>query len=306
MIADGKPPKFEVLDEQHVRYTWDQPNPRFLPQLAGPRRSRHLSPGALPQKVPRPLRRQGEAGGRGARTEAEILGGPSQSPRRHEGADNPDLPVLMPWRVTNPRAGNALHLRAQSLLPPGRHGGAATSLCRPRSSWTSRPAAFSRRRPMRARSISCSAACRMGDIPVLKEGEKAQGYRTLLWPYARGIRTRALSQPQCDDPVWRALNRDVRYRRALSLGIDRKTLNNALLFGLGIEGNNTIMAREPAFATGAAHDECRLRSRRGLAPARRDRADQAQRRRHPPAARRPRTGDHRRDRWRKLASSSTG
>jgi peptide/nickel transport system substrate-binding protein len=49
------------------------------------------------------------------------------------------------------------------------------------------------------------------------------------------------------DPVWRQLNRDVRFRRALSLGIDRKTLNNALLFGLGIEGNNTIVAESPLF-----------------------------------------------------------
>ena len=45
--------------------------------------------------------------------------------------------------------------------------------------------------------------------------------------------------------MWRALNRDVRFRRALSLGIDRKTLNNALLFGLGKEGNNTIMEESP-------------------------------------------------------------
>ena len=36
----------------------------------------------------------------------------------------------------------------------------------------------------------------MSDIPILKEGEKAKGYRTLLWPYARGIRARALPQPQ--------------------------------------------------------------------------------------------------------------
>jgi peptide/nickel transport system substrate-binding protein len=34
----------------------------------------------------------------------------------------------------------------------------------------------------------------------------------------------------------------------LSLGIDRKTLNNALLFGLGTEGNNTVMAQSPLFS----------------------------------------------------------
>src|SRR4029450_65955 len=36
MLVDGAPPRFEVLDERTVRYTWDKPNPRFLPNLAGP------------------------------------------------------------------------------------------------------------------------------------------------------------------------------------------------------------------------------------------------------------------------------
>ena len=31
LIVDGEPPKFEVLDEVTVRYTWDAPNPAFLP-----------------------------------------------------------------------------------------------------------------------------------------------------------------------------------------------------------------------------------------------------------------------------------
>ena len=32
-------PKFEVLNETTVRYTWDEPNPHFLPALAAPSRS---------------------------------------------------------------------------------------------------------------------------------------------------------------------------------------------------------------------------------------------------------------------------
>jgi peptide/nickel transport system substrate-binding protein len=36
MLAGGEGPKFEVLDETTVRYTWAQPNPLFLSALAGP------------------------------------------------------------------------------------------------------------------------------------------------------------------------------------------------------------------------------------------------------------------------------
>jgi peptide/nickel transport system substrate-binding protein len=88
----------------------------------------------------------------------------------------------------------------------------------------------------------------MHDIPILKEGEKAQGYKTLLWRYARGTELALYPNLNTVDPVWRALNRDVRFRRALSLGIDRRTLNNALLFGLGTEGNNTVITESPLYS----------------------------------------------------------
>ena len=146
----------------------------------------------------------------------------------------------------------------------------------------------------------------MGDIPILKEGEKAKDYRMLLWPNARGSEIALYPNLTVNDPVWRALNRDVRFRRALSLGIDRRTLNNALLFGLGIEGNNTDHGREPAVRAGDAHPVRGLRPDGGRPPPRRDRPDEAQRRRHPAPARRARTGDHRRDGRRDATSSSTG
>jgi peptide/nickel transport system substrate-binding protein len=87
----------------------------------------------------------------------------------------------------------------------------------------------------------------MSDVPILKEGERAKGYKTLLWSSARGSELALYPNLNAADPVWRNLNRDVRFRRALSLGIDRKTLNKSLLFGLGTEGNNTVMAESPLF-----------------------------------------------------------
>src|SRR3954470_24781391 len=35
LMVDGEAPKFEVLSETSVRYTWAKPNPHFLPRLAG-------------------------------------------------------------------------------------------------------------------------------------------------------------------------------------------------------------------------------------------------------------------------------
>ena len=36
-MVEGKLPRFEVVDERNVRYSWDKPNPLFLPALARPR-----------------------------------------------------------------------------------------------------------------------------------------------------------------------------------------------------------------------------------------------------------------------------
>ena len=47
--------------------------------------------------------------------------------------------------------------------------------------------------------------------------------------------------------MWRALLRDVRFRRALSLAIDRSLVNQVLYFGLAIESNNTVLPQSPLF-----------------------------------------------------------
>src|SRR5215831_3302050 len=36
LLVQGEPPRFEILDETTVRYSWARPNPLFLPNLSGP------------------------------------------------------------------------------------------------------------------------------------------------------------------------------------------------------------------------------------------------------------------------------
>lgn len=86
------------------------------------------------------------------------------------------------------------------------------------------------------------------DVAILKKGEKEGGnYRTLLW--ANGTASQIAIYPNLNfaDPVWREIMRDVRFRRALSLGIDRRMINRALYFGLADEGGMTALARSPLY-----------------------------------------------------------
>jgi peptide/nickel transport system substrate-binding protein len=50
-----------------------------------------------------------------------------------------------------------------------------------------------------------------------------------------------------EDPVWRTLMRDVRFRRALSMGINRHEINEVVYFGLAKESANTVLQRSPLF-----------------------------------------------------------
>tara|TARA_R110002049_G_scaffold307712_2_gene509117 strand:- start:90568 stop:92469 length:1902 start_codon:yes stop_codon:yes gene_type:complete len=86
------------------------------------------------------------------------------------------------------------------------------------------------------------------DVSILKKGELDGGnYRTLLW--ANGAASQIAIYPNLNfaDPVWRAVIRDVRFRRALSLGIDRRMINRALYFGLAREGGMTALSSSPLY-----------------------------------------------------------
>lgn len=86
------------------------------------------------------------------------------------------------------------------------------------------------------------------DVSILKKGEvDGAPYRTLLW--ANGAASQIAIYPNLNfaDPIWREIMRDVRFRRALSMGIDRRMINRALYFGLGKEGGMTALAKSPFF-----------------------------------------------------------
>ena len=246
MLVDGTPPKFEVLDPATVRFTWEKPNPRFLPQLAAARDPFIYRPAHYLKQF---HAKYADPGKLAEAARAQKLKSWAALHNRMDEmfeASNPDQPTLQAWRVLNRApatrfvfernpyyhrvdgAGQQLPYIDQIILDvsaPGLMAGKANA----------------------GEADILYRGLTMGDVPILKEGEKAKGYKTLLWPNARGSEIALFPNLTVTDPVWRTLNRDVRFRRALSLGIDRKTLNSALLFGLGVEGNNTVLQASELF-----------------------------------------------------------
>lgn len=247
MLVDGKLPRFEVLDERTVRYTWERPNPRFLPQLAGA-----LDPGIY--RASNYLKQfHAKYADKEALEEKAKKHKLKSWAALHNRLDdmkeqtNPDLPTLQPWRITNTAPASRFVFERNPYYHRVDDQGQQLPYVDRIIMDVSASGLFAAKAnagevDLLFRGLS------MNDVPILKEGEKAKGYRTLLWPYARGTELALYPNLNTIDPVWRKLNRDVRFRKALSLGIDRRTLNNALLFGLGVEGNNTIVSESPLFS----------------------------------------------------------
>jgi peptide/nickel transport system substrate-binding protein len=92
------------------------------------------------------------------------------------------------------------------------------------------------------------------DISILKKGEVDGGkYKVFLW--ANGAASQIAIYPNLNfaDPVWRDVMRDVRFRRALSLGVDRRMINRALYFGLAKEGGMTALSQSPLYNEADLH-----------------------------------------------------
>ncbi|MDJ1159457.1 ABC transporter substrate-binding protein [Chelatococcus sp. SYSU_G07232] len=239
LIVDGERPRFDVLDEFTVRYSWSKPNPRFLPMLAAPRdpfiyrpahymkafHAKYTDPASLAQAAAR----------------AKLKSWAALHNRLDDMFENsnPDLPTLQAWKVMNAAPASRFVFERN----PYYHRVDAAGQQLPYIDRIVIDVASGGLMAAKANAGEVDFLARgltMADIPVLKEGERAKGYKTMLWPIARGSEVALYPNLTVTDPVWRKLNRDVRFRRALSLGIDRRTINNALFFGLGMEGNNTV------------------------------------------------------------------
>lgn len=246
MIVDGEAPKFEVLDEITVRYSWSKPNPFFLTALAQ----------AAPLFIYRPAYYLKQFHVKYANP-AELAKRVKKARMRNWAplhnrvdnmykANNPDLPTLQPWRIiTRPPSNRFVAERNPFFHRIDTAGRQLPYIDRvmlfPTNSKLVPAKASAGETDLQARNLSFK------DFTFLKQNEKRSNYTTYLWRTARGSQLALYPNLNARDPVWRALLRDVRFRRALSLGIDREAINQSLFFGLALEGNNTVLPESPLY-----------------------------------------------------------
>jgi len=68
-----------------------------------------------------------------------------------------------------------------------------------------------------------------------------------LWEMGIGSQMAIYPNLNATDDTWRAIMQDVRFRRALSLAIDREEINQVIYFGLVSPSANTVLRQSPLY-----------------------------------------------------------
>ena len=246
LLPNGEKPKFEVLDESTVRFSWSRPNPLFLPALAradplfiyGP--SHYLKQFhkkyADKEKLDALVKQASARNWAALHVKMDVM-------YRN---DNPDLPSLEPWVLkTKPPSDRIVFERNPYYY---RVDGAGHQL--PYLDRVVYAIASSKIIPAKAGAGESDLQARylsFDDYTFLKAGEATGGYKVRLWRTGPGSQLALYPNLNVEDPVWRGLMRDVRFRRALSLATNRHEINQVIFFGLAIEGQNTVLPESPLY-----------------------------------------------------------
>ena len=244
LLVDGEPPRFTVIDQTTIRYEWSKPNPRLLPAIAGP----------LPLTLYRPAHYLRQFHERYADPDklAAMIEKRKQSSwaalhnRMDTATDfsNPDFPTLQPWRLlTAPPAVRFLVERNPYYHRIDLNGRQLPYLDQMAIDIVDGKLIAARAGTgdalLQARGLDFT------DYTFLKAGEKRSDYKVSLWRTGRGAHLALYPNLNARDPGWRTLFRDARFRRALSMGVDRHEIDAVLYYGLTIGGGNSVLDESP-------------------------------------------------------------
>ncbi len=246
MIVDGKPPVVTVLDETRIRFEWEGRNPDFLASLAA----------ARPPFIYRPahyLRNYHAAYADVAALQPLIekkkMRNWAQLHNRYDNLyknDNPDLPTLQPWVNMTGKKGQHFVMSRN----PYYHRFDTNGRQLPYIDVFDMRVAASSLFPAKVMVGEVDLLARglgFSGVPLLKRGEKMEGYDTRLWPTGASSHIALFPNLNYHDEAWRELMRERDFRRALSLGIDRRIVNRTLYFGLAKEIGNSALESSPLY-----------------------------------------------------------
>ncbi len=246
MRAHDELPQIDIIDETTIRFSWAYPNPQFLTLLAAARPPFIYRPAHYMKQFHiayTPIEKlQYLIEEKGARNWAQLH---NKFDNMYKN-DNKDLPTLQPWV-------NATGKKAQRYIMqrnPFFHRFDKKGQQLPYIDTIEMTVAAASLFPAKVSAGEVDLLAKglgFPSIPILKQGEARNGYTARLWPTGAASHIALYPNLNYFDDVWRDVLRDVRFRRALSLGIDRKIINRTLYFGLGDQTGNGVLKDSPFY-----------------------------------------------------------
>ena len=248
LLVNGKPPTFEMMGRYSVRYSWADPNPDFLLALAGPSplyiyRPAHYMKQFHPRYTDEQVLQQRVAK---AKTKKKTWVALHQRKDHQYKFDNPDLPTLQPWMPLTPPPAE----RFRFIRNPYYHRIDEQGYQLPYLDEVVIDVSSSKLVPAKTGSGESDLQGRylsLSNYTFLHEGTERNAVDVLLWRTSRGSRMSLYPNLNAKDPIWQKLLRQVEFRRALSLAINRHEINQVIYFGLALEGADSLLPDSPLY-----------------------------------------------------------
>ena len=251
MLVDDRPPQVEFLSPTAVRFTWHAPNPRFLPALAAARppfiyrpahylkqfHAAHADPADMAVKM-RETR---------SRNWAQLHNKMDEMYR----FENPALPTLQPWVNTSELNGQRYVLVRNPFYHRIDARGVQLPYIDTVEIQISAAGLVASKVTLGETDLQIRTLT-FSDAPVLRKGEPTGNYATFLWRNGSASEIALYPNQNYADPVWRDLLRTADFRRALSLGVDRRAINRSLYYGLAKERGVAPLDDSPFFSEARA------------------------------------------------------
>ncbi|MCF6321142.1 MAG: ABC transporter substrate-binding protein, partial [Rhizobiaceae bacterium] len=224
----------------------DRPNPAFLPALSRPSPLYIYRPAAYLKQFHENYQDPEKLAAMVAEIRVKDWASLHTRNQRQRRPENPDLPTLQPWRnmVKSP-AQRYIFERNPYFHRVDTNGSQLPYIDKLIVDIVSKDVIPAKtgtgESDLQARYL------RFDNFTFLKEAEEKEDFNVWLWSTGKGSQVAIFPNFNTQDPVWSGLMRDVRFRRALSLGINRDEINEAIYFGLASPSANTVMPQSPLF-----------------------------------------------------------
>lgn len=246
-VIGGKPVVVAKVDDATVTFSFAAPNPGFVLSVARIDPGMPLAPAHYLKKWHKTYNPDADALAKSEGFSSWVdcflshMNGQTQ-----ENQVDAKLPVLKPWMLQGiDRFGNATYVRNPYFWKVDTEGNQLPYIDKQVRMLISDMEVV--KLNVQAGKLDYADKFNIADLPVLKAGEKAGGYTTMLYAADLGAIRKYQFNLTVNDAGLRQIFNDVRFRQAMSLAVNRKEINDTIYFGLGVPRQWGVSSKSPFY-----------------------------------------------------------